>query len=91
MPIEPAQNQQKPVLQSFKTNDALATLFIDGVRINSRKDNLFLIRFTTNLPEGTYEQVRFMTDSIHLQKFIEALCRSSKYYPQQPKDTEVLK
>ena len=62
-------------------NPGLSTNWIDTINIGVREDNLLLIRFLTNLPEGLFEQSRVMTSKEHLRKFIDLFCSSLDYYP----------
>jgi len=62
-------------------NSSLSTNWIDTVNVGIRDDNLLLIRFLTNLPEGIFEQSRIMTSKEHLRKFIDLFCSSLDYYP----------
>jgi hypothetical protein len=89
MPIEHEQTQKKTIApKEFHANDNLQSLFVDYVRVASRKDGMYLIRCAVNLPEGIYEQARFLTDTKHFQRMIDTLCQSSKYYP-KPKESAV--
>jgi hypothetical protein len=81
--------QQKPILPPVRTNASLQTLFVDNVVVNTRKDGMNFIRFVVALPDGLYEQVRIMTNAKDIQRIIDSLCRSSKYYPLKPTETEV--
>ena len=62
-------------------NSSLSTNWIDTINLGVRDDNLLLIRFLTNLPEGIFEQCRVMTSKEHLRKFIDLFCSSLDYYP----------
>ncbi|WP_435548227.1 hypothetical protein [Desulfobacterium sp. N47] len=66
-------------------NPSLRTNWIDTINISVREDNLVLIRFLTNLPEGIFEQSRIMTGKEPLRKFIDLFCSSLDYYPSKKK------
>ena len=65
----------------LKLNASLSTNWIDTINVRVRDDNLVLIRFLTNLPEGIFEQSRIMTSKEYLRKFIDLFCSSLDYYP----------
>jgi hypothetical protein len=66
---------------ALNLNPNLSTSWIDTINVGVREDNLLLIRFLTNLPEGIFEQSRVMTSKEHMKKFIDILCSSVDYYP----------
>lgn len=78
-PLPVQQNVPRKVL----TNNSLPILYIDGVRVASRTDGMFLIRLTTDVPDGHVEQIRVMIDSNHLKRIIDSMCRASSYYPKK--------
>jgi hypothetical protein len=72
------------VAPAIRTNDNLQTLYVDGAEIHRRNDGMHFIMFTAGLPEGTFEQCRFIIDAEHLHKIIDAMCDNSNYYPKKP-------
>lgn len=62
-------------------NPRLSTSWVDTINVGVREDNMFLLRFLTNLPEGIFEQSRVMTSKEHVIKFIDLLCSTLDYYP----------
>ena len=66
-------------------NNELPTIFIDGISIRVRNDNCALIRLLSTLPEGPYEQGRFIILDEDLRMIIQSLCESAEYYPPKPK------
>ncbi len=79
------QTETKSVAKEFQTNDSLPLLYVDGVRINKRRDGVYFIRVIANLPEYFSEQVRLMVDDSHLHRIIDSLCKSTDYYPKKAK------
>ncbi|MBF0378083.1 MAG: hypothetical protein HQK72_11445 [Desulfamplus sp.] len=79
------QEKKHPPME-LHLNSNLSTNWIDNINIGVRDDNLLLIRFLTNLPEGIFEQYRLMTSKEHLKHFIDILCSSIHYYPTNNKD-----
>jgi hypothetical protein len=71
------------IVPSIHTSDNLQTLYVDGVTSNKREDGMYFIRFTTDIPEGTFEQFRIMTDEQHLHNILDVLCRYSNHYPEK--------
>jgi hypothetical protein len=74
------EEKSNPPLE-LNLNPRLSTIWIDTINLSIRDDNLLLIRFLTNLPEGIFEQSRLMTSKEHLKKFIDLFCSSLDYYP----------
>lgn len=70
---------------SLLTNEALPTLFVDNLIINTRVDGISLIRFSTLLPEGLKEQARMLIPKEHLNRMLDALCKHCDYFPQKEK------
>ncbi len=67
---------------------SLKNLWVDTLHLAGRKDNMCLIRLSTNLPEGLYEQVRFMTSKTLLKGFVDLICSTINYYPVKPQKKE---
>jgi hypothetical protein len=76
MPTE--KNINKP---EFQINNALPSLFIDGVSISNRKDNIFLVRLLTHLPDGSSEQSRFFITKDRFCSILNTMCESANHYP----------
>lgn len=66
---------------SINLNHNISTLWVDVFNINTREDNLLLIRFCANLPEGLCEQAKIMTSKDNIKGFIDILCSNLNYYP----------
>jgi hypothetical protein len=65
-------------------NNNLTTLYVDNAQILSRKDGMYFIRYTANLPEGEVEQARLMTDKENLHDLLDTMCLDANYYPKKP-------
>jgi hypothetical protein len=73
----------QPMELNFNLN--LSTNWVDTINIGIREDNMFLVRFLTNLPEGIFEQSRVMTSKEHMMKFVDLFCSTLDYYPKKTK------
>ncbi|WP_417910247.1 hypothetical protein [Candidatus Electronema sp. PJ] len=73
-------------IQQLITNPELSTHFVDSVTISGRSDNLFLTRFSLQLPEGMFEQSRVLATKDFLCRFVDALCANLNYYPTPKKE-----
>jgi len=78
MPKTPA----KPDIE-IHTNPNMSTLFFDALNIGVRTDGLVLLRFLMSLPEGFFEQGRFVTSRKHILSIIDVLCRQMNHYPKK--------
>lgn len=67
----------------FLSNSTLNSLWVDGINVARRNDEICFVRLLANLPEGVSEQCRFMTTTPHLKEFINALCSSLDYFPKK--------
>ncbi len=74
----------KPKQPALTANNSLPCIWVDNVNIGKREDNICLLRFFSTLPEGSFEQTRFFTDTEKLKVFIDAICHSIDYYPVKP-------
>jgi len=66
-------------------NHNLPTLFVDNLFIQGRRDGVFLLSFTAELPEGNAEQTRVMALKEKLLPMIDVLCSMTDHYPEKPK------
>ncbi len=58
--------------------------FVDGMRIWTRQDGVYLIEVGTNLPSGRWLcQARVMVPTAHLQRMIQVLCKHTGFYPER--------
>ncbi len=79
--------QKRATSPQFQINDDLPTLHIDGVDIRRRDDDVYLVRFTANLPEALSEQARLMINEGDLRLIIDAICEAANYYPVKPEES----
>ncbi len=82
---------KRDVGSTTHTNDNLQTLYVDGAEIHRRNDGMHFIRFTANLPKGTFEQFRIIIDEVHFHNILDAMCHASNYYPEKPVKPEKTK
>ena len=81
-----AKKEEKSIQpRELNLNPNLSTNWVDTINIGIREDNMFLVRFLTNLPEGIFEQSRVMTSKEHMIKFVDLLCSTLDYYPEKTK------
>lgn len=59
----------------------LKTIWIDNIFMAKRLDGVSIIRLSTHLPEGMFEQLRFMASEQSLKNFVDVICANLKYYP----------
>lgn len=69
-------------------NNDLPCIHIDGLEIHTREDDFVFIRLISSLPEGPYEQYRFMISDEDCRGLIEAICETIDYYPSNPNRTK---
>lgn len=77
-------NKKKKVFQ-IHVNESLPTVFVDNLMITTRTDSLYLVRFTTSLPEGLKEQCRMMIPKESMRGMLDVLCKQCDYFPSKPK------
>ena len=63
----------------------LPTTWVDNMIMAFREDDVCLLRFATQLPEGHFEQTRILTSKVHLQRMIDVMCSTLNYYPTKTK------
>ncbi len=82
----------KRVAKEIHKNPNLVTMAIDGIQAyNNNKSKTNLVRLISSLPEGAYEQSRFIVTDEHLKHFIDVLCRTIDYFPKKPNKSKSLK
>ncbi|WP_045211266.1 hypothetical protein [Desulfonatronovibrio magnus] len=77
-------NDQDSQTIQLHLNNNNKTLWVDQLTIAVRDDGLCLARMFTRLPEGNFEQFRFVTSEDKLKDFVKALCSATNYYPKKP-------
>ena len=65
----------------LQLNNNLSTIFVDGLKISSRKDGIHLIQFSTILPDGIKEQLRIVVPDHSLREMLDVLCKHIGHYP----------
>lgn len=79
--IDKKNTQQKTVDLVLDPN--LKTVWIDNIFMANRLDGVSIVRLSTHLPEGMYEQLRFMASEQSLKNFVDVICTNLKYYPDE--------
>ena len=72
----------------LKINPNLPPVWVDSLFIATRKDDICLLRFGTDLPEGAFEQVQFMTSKKKLEVFVDLICSNIGHYPTPSTDED---
>jgi len=80
----PGNTETKPKSLTIHTNQNMQTSWCDSFVLALRDDDMALIRFLSNLPEGHFEQARIMTNKKMLTLFVDQLCAQLNYYPVKP-------
>jgi len=61
----------------------LKTVWIDNIYMAKRLDGVSIVRLSTHLPEGMFEQLRFMASEQSLKNFVDIICTTLNYYPDE--------
>ncbi len=59
----------------------LKNAWVDNIHLAVRDDGVSVVRLSTNLPEGLFEQLRFITTKKQLEEFADVICKTINYYP----------
>lgn len=65
----------------FRPKSDLPTLWVDGLHVALRGDDVCVLRFLTLLEEGNVEQARVVTNMASLKRFIEVMNSAIKMQP----------
>ncbi len=71
----------------LQLNNNLSTIFVDGLKISSRKDGIHLIQFSTIFPDGIKEQLRVVVPDHSLKEMLDVLCKQTGHYPTKTSKT----
>jgi hypothetical protein len=74
---------------SINVNPKLPNLWVDGLNVAAREDDICVLRFFTTLPEGVFEQSRVITHKEKLRNFVDAICENLGYYPTEKTKAKV--
>jgi hypothetical protein len=85
------ENSEKKAVVELHIDSSLKNVWVDNLHMAVRDDNVCVIRLSTSLPEGVFEQLRFMTNRSQLEEFVEILCATMNYYPQKDKTPSLKK
>ena len=77
-------NKEKDITE-IHLDPSLKTLWVDHFHMAEREDGVCCVRLSTNLPDGFYEQSRFMTNKKSIKEFVDIICASISYYPTKEK------
>ena len=80
--------REKATPKEVYINNALPTLHVDSIDARYREDGLIYLSFASNTPHLLVEQVRLMIDDASLHTIIDALCRTTNYFPERPSKKE---
>ena len=65
------------------TNFDLPSIWVDNLGLGVRDDDVCILRFSTQLPEGHFEQTRVLTKRKNLEVMVDNLCEALDYYPKK--------
>jgi hypothetical protein len=82
-------NQQKVI--ELHTDNSIRNIWVDNLHLAIRDDGVCVARLSASLPEGLFEQLRFVTNRSQLEEFTEILCATMNYYPQKDKAPSIKK
>ena len=74
-------NEREKKIVELHLDSSIKNVWVDNLHLAVRDDGVCVVRLSTNLPEGLFEQVRFMTNRTQLEEFIEILCSTTNFYP----------
>jgi hypothetical protein len=74
-------NNTKQQVIELNIDPSLRTIWVDNIHVAKRLDGISCVRLSTHLPEGIFEQMRFMTSEDHLKNFVNAICHNLNYFP----------
>jgi len=78
--------KEETIKTEIKIRPAPVTIFADSMHLNKRNDNMYFLSWMQELPgDIKLEQARIMVTGEYMKKIIDILCKTSEYYPQQPK------
>ncbi len=84
--MQKSNNKEKKKMVEIIIDQNYKTVWVDNLHMAVRDDGIACIRLSVGLPEGIFEQVRFMTSKDKLKEFVDVICSTIKYYPESPKD-----
>ena len=75
----------------FLDNRYLPSYFVDAFRVSARKDDIAVLSFYSDLPNGIVEQTRVITPVDRLKALVDLICRQIDYYPEKDEKKEMPK
>lgn len=84
-------NEQEKKVVELHLDNSIKNVWVDNLHLAVRDDGVCCVRLSTNLPEGLFEQVRFMTAKSQLEEFIEIICSTTNFYPSKKTTKEKTK
>jgi len=77
-------NNKGQKIVELHVDNSLKNTWVDNIHMAVRDDDISLVRLSTNLPEGLFEQLRFLTSKKRLIEFVDIICSTINYYPSAP-------
>ena len=74
-------NEPEKKVVELHLDSSIKNVWVDNIHLGIREDGVCCVRLSTSLPEGHFEQIRFMTNKSQLEEFIDILCKTTNYYP----------
>ena len=81
-------NIDKQKVIELHSDSSIRNIWVDNLHLAIRDDDICVVRFSTNLPEGIFEQLRFVTNREQLKEFVNILCATLDYYPSKEKSSK---
>lgn len=69
----------------------LKTIWLDDIFLAQRDDGICALKMTSTLPDGVFEQGRFMMSEDAVKRFIDMSCNYLKYTPETIKKKKTIK
>lgn len=78
----PKGKESQPKTAELYLDPNLKNIWVDNIQVAVREDGICCCRLSTSLPEGYFEQIRFMAGKKQIKEFIDILCHTIKYCPE---------
>lgn len=84
----PKKKEPEKKVVELHLDSSIKNVWVDNLHLAIREDGVCCVRLSTSLPEGHFEQIRFMTNKKQLEEFIDTLCTTINYYPSKETSKE---
>lgn len=73
----------------FVGDMTIKSSWVDSFNIAVREDGVVMIRGFASLPEGHFEQMRFLTTRKNMEELVDILCGVMQYTPRPPAQQKI--